>query len=180
MILFIIIQSLYLRKTSLLLKLKNILLLILVFSLSVTVLILLASDQVFNMQLESYINIGKVLSKEKAGRFSEWIQAMNLIGENSAFGLLASTYRSYSKSIIHPHSLFLEFLLYSGLPIFLFMFTFILSSIFKRSGFFGIVLFFSLFPLIGPGSTGNSSWMLITSLGLAILLLPNNKQINFK
>jgi len=127
--------------------------------------------------INNFVSIDSILEEQYKRRFSEVDVSRKIIAEHPVFGITASRYDKYSKvlkesqyeSLVHPHSLLLEFILYSGIPLFVCIASIVIYYI-AKNGMYGVLLLVFFFPPIGPGSTANASWMLFTAIGLAALL----------
>jgi hypothetical protein len=155
------------------------LLFITLFIVSLGVLFLL--DQTRNGkygdQLNNYLSLEKIQNEQEDRRFGVWRDSFEIIGENPLLGIRAGSFKKNQNQLAngheilpHPHSIFIEFLLYSGIPLFtlsLFIFTVLIYS---ASGLYGLMLLNFTMPIIGPGSVANASWVLMLCVCLALLM----------
>ncbi len=163
-------------------KNKIISLFVVLFIVSLSVLFL--SDQTRNGkyggQLNNYLSIESIQNEQEDRRFGAWKDSIEIIGENPLLGIKAGDFQKNQKQLAnwhetlpHPHSIFIEFLLYSGIPLFtLFLFIF-MALIYSASGLYGLMLLTFIIPIVGPGSVENASWVLILSACLALLMIKN-------
>lgn len=132
-------------------------------------------------QLNSYILLENIHSEQKGRRYAIWESSVEAIKRNPIFGIAPVEFvEQINKTghlgevLPHPHSVILELLLYSGLPLFLLVYFLLTIKVYSSSGLRGLILLFYVIPIFGPGSTSNASWMLILSFSIA-LLLDNHK-----
>ena len=136
--------------------------------------------------LYNYLSLDNINREQSTRRYSIWLTSLCLIGNNPLLGINQLEFTSAAQNLcavnemlVHPHSVFLEFLLYSGILLFILVYFFIGGLVYVRSKAYGLVLYFYTIPIIGPGSTSNASWMMILAISIA-LLISSSKRIQIK
>jgi hypothetical protein len=139
-------------------------------------LLFLSSDPIEGRMKILFFNIDKIYENQYL-RINEFKTALNFIADNFVIGTSKEFYIDnkilYGEGILkHPHSMFLEILIYKGILGFIMVILYYgvtLSFLLKKMYVVSFSSFF-LFPIIGPGDFGNTGFFILTILGIAKVL----------
>jgi len=161
-------------------KITSLFVILFVVSLSILFLSDQTRDRKYGDQLNNYLSIEIIQNEQENRRLGAWKDSFRIIGENPLLGIKAGDFQKNQKQLAngqeilpHPHSIFIEFLLYSGIPLFTLSLFIFMALIYSASGLYGLMLLTFVIPIVGPGSVENASWVLILSTCLALLMIKN-------
>jgi len=161
-------------------KITSLFVILFVVSLSILFLSDQTRDGKYGDQLNNYLSIEIIQNEQENRRLGAWKDSFRIIGENPLLGIKAGDFQKNQKQLAngqeilpHPHSIFIEFLLYSGIPLFTLSLFIFMALIYSASGLYGLMLLTFVIPIVGPGSVENASWVLILSTCLALLMIKN-------
>ena len=148
-----------------------------VISLGVSFLMDYTKGGVYGSQFDNYMSVENIQNEQKDRRFQAWSDSMEIIGLNPILGIPQGSFSEYSKTISvkseilpHPHSILMEFILYSGIPLFILSSIVAIVLVYRSYGSYGLIMLLFVFPIVGPGSVVNASWVLILSTCLSLLI----------